>query len=140
MITIDKVVKRFIELRDEIERITAKATEEVNQLKAQQVKLSAWVLKKSEEEKWENQKTANGTVYITTADTAIVEDWDQFLEEVKENNAWELLTHGANKTEVRDYVLRNNMVPKGVRYVTRKEPRFNRPRTAKAVYDNGKDE
>lgn len=64
-------------------------------------------------------KAGGGTVFVKTTDFAQVRDWDEVLEFIKHNEAYEFLERRVSKTAVSEYVKENNVVPPGVNYGTK---------------------
>jgi hypothetical protein len=63
-------------------------------------KIEARLLQLADAQKVTSFKTIDGTAYKYKASSVKVKDWLSFLEYVKANDGWELLTRGASKAEV----------------------------------------
>jgi hypothetical protein len=126
-ITVDVVVKKYIELRDEVARIDAEAKERCNALKASMGKLDAWLRLKSEADGVESFKTQHGTAFYTTVDFAQVADWTAVLDYIITKEAWDMLEKRVAKTAIRAIVNETQVVPPGINYGTRKELNIRKP-------------
>ena len=126
-VTTDVVVKKYVELRDEVSRIENETKERVLALKESMLKLEAWLTLKLEQDGEESKKTQYGTVFFTTVDFAQVADWDALLDYIKTNEAWDCLEKRVAKTAVRAIINKTKEVPPGVNYGTRREVNVRRP-------------
>lgn len=129
-LTVDKVVAGYITLRQQKQTIEREAEEKVNAIKANMVKIEAWLLAKANEQGVTSFKTQHGTAFVTTTDFANVADWDAMLSYVKDNEAYDLLEKRVSKTAVRGYIESRGAVPAGVNYGTKLEVNIRKP-TAK---------
>ena len=82
-------------------------------------KLEMWIQTKSDETGVKSFKTDEGTAFMTTSDYASVADWDSVLEFVRQNEAWDMLTRGVNKTAIRSYIDETQAIPPGVNFGTK---------------------
>jgi hypothetical protein len=115
----DKVIETYLKLRAKKEAIESEAKEKVVEIKANLLKLEAYLKEKMDAEGETSKKTPFGTAFITTTDFAQVGDWDATLSFIKENEAWDMLEKRVSKTAVRGYIDANKAVPDGVNYGTR---------------------
>ena len=72
-LTTDKVIATYLKLRGQKEAIEAEAKEKVADIKANLLKLEAWLKEKMDADGETSKKTAFGTAFITTTDFAQVE-------------------------------------------------------------------
>ena len=128
-ITTDVVVRKFLELRDEVARIEQETKERVGVMKASMQKLEAWLMLKMAEDGEESKKTQFGTAFIVLVDYASISDWSETLAYIRENEAWDLLEHRCAKLAVRSIVKETGEAPPGVNYRQEKAIRVNRPTT-----------
>jgi len=132
-LTVDKVVKAYLNLRAQKESLEADIKNRVSEIKENMVKLEGWIKAESDRTGVKSFKTDYGTAFVTTSDFASVGDWDAVLGFVKEHDAFDMLTHGVNKTAVREYIDANKAIPSGVNYGTKIGVSVRRP--AKKVED-----
>jgi len=118
-LTVEGVVKTYLKLRSNKERIEADVKEQLVDIKEKMLKLEAWIKAKSDETGVKSFKTDAGTAFLTTSDYASVANWDEVLAFVRENEAWDMLTKGVSKVAVRGYIDANKAVPNGVTFGTR---------------------
>ena len=78
-------------MRGQKEAIEAEAKEKVADIKANLLKLEAWLKEKMDADGETSKKTAFGTAFITTTDFAQVGDWDAVLGFIQKNEAWDML-------------------------------------------------
>ena len=123
----DKVIETYLKLRAKKEAIEAEAKEKVVEIKANLLKLEAYLKEKMDAEGETSKKTPFGTAFITTTDFAQVGDWDATLSFIKENEAWDMLEKRVSKTAVRGYIDANKAVPDGVNYGTRIDVNVRKP-------------
>jgi hypothetical protein len=123
----DKVIETYLKLRAKKEAIESEAKEKVVEIKANLLKLEAYLKEKMDAEGETSKKTPFGTAFITTTDFAQVGDWDATLSFIKENEAWDMLEKRVSKTAVRGYIDANKAVPDGVNYGTRIDVNVRKP-------------
>ena len=123
----DKVIETYLKLRAKKEAIESEAKEKVVEIKANLIKLEAYLKEKMDAEGETSKKTPFGTAFITTTDFAQVGDWDATLNFIKENEAWDMLEKRVSKTAVRGYIDANKAVPDGVNYGTRIDVNVRKP-------------
>jgi len=123
----DKVIETYLKLRAKKEAIESEAKEKVVEIKANLIKLEAYLKEKMDAEGETSKKTPFGTAFITTTDFAQVGDWDATLSFIKENEAWDMLEKRVSKTAVRGYIDHNKAVPDGVNYGTRIDVNVRKP-------------
>jgi hypothetical protein len=111
-----QLVEMYVQLRDR--RAQRKAAFENSDAddKARQEKIEGILLKRFEDSGLESIKTAAGTAYKSLRSSASIADWDTFLEYIKANDAWELLTKGCNKTSVVEFKQESNSLPPGINW------------------------
>ena len=64
---------------------------------------------------------------MTTTDYANIADWDEVVQFIKDNDAYDLFEKRVSKTAVRGYIDQNNAVPAGVNYGTKLSVNIRRP-------------
>ena len=114
-INLDTVAAAYVKTRDEI----AAKNKEIDALKEVQSKREDWMLAELEKLGLQNVKTPHGvTVYKSLKESVSIGDWDAALNWVKDNDCYEFLTKGFNKTAVLEYMgdNRENPPPPGCNY------------------------
>ena len=115
-LTTDELVQHFVQLRDRrAVRKKAFETEDVAD-KSKQEKIEGILLQRYTEAGIESARTQHGTAYKSKVGYASIADWDAFKDYVIENNAWELLSHGANKVAVQQHIDANSALPPGLNW------------------------
>ena len=97
----EKVIQKYLALRTEKEAIEAKTKEKVAGIKANLLKIEAWLKDQMDASGETQKKTPSGTAFITTVDFANVAEWDAVLAFIKENEAWDMLEKRVSKNAVR---------------------------------------
>lgn len=126
-LTTEKVIETYIKFRKQKDDIEAEAKEKVIGIKANLLKLEAWLKEKMDADGETQKKTPSGTAFITTTDFANVADWDAVLAFIQENEAWDMLEKRISKNAVRQYMDKNKSVPSGVNYGTRIDVNVRKP-------------
>lgn len=126
-VTVDKVIKKYMALRTEKERVEAAAKAEVAEIKKTLDMLEAWLMKKADEDGVTSFKTDHGTAFLSTTDFAGVEDWNAVLQFVQENDAWDMLQKSVSKVAVRGYLEEHKEVPPGIKYGTKLDINIRKP-------------
>lgn len=120
-ITVDAIVGKYIEMRDEVARIESEAKERANAVKANMMKLEAWLRLKAEQDGVESFKTVAGTAFFRTVDYAQVADWTVALEYIINKEAWDMLEKRVSKSAIRAIIGETKEVPPGINYGTKRE-------------------
>ncbi len=117
-ITIETVVQKYIETREEIKRLEAELEERLAPLKEFQRNREEWLRHELVMGGMKNASTKYGTAYIATKESVTMGDWDAFLSWVQEGERYEYLTHAVNKSAVLEDMgaERGNPPPPGVNY------------------------
>jgi len=126
-VTVDAVIKKYMKLRIQKEVVEAEIKERVDNIKADMVKLEAWLKAKLDADGLTSFKTDHGTAFLTTTDFANVEDWDAVLRFIREEEAFDMLEKRISKTAVRGYIETNKEVPPGVKYGTKLDINIRKP-------------
>jgi hypothetical protein len=115
----EKRVAQFVALRDEIKRMDDAYAESKRPFLEMKERLEAELLKNLQETNSEGIRTKAGTVYISTRDSASLEDPEAFMKYVIENNAFDLMDRKANTTAVRDFIEEHHAPPPGAKFSSR---------------------
>jgi len=123
---IDDIVARYVQLRDQKDKIAADAKAQTEQIVKQMQIIEGWLHTKLQELGVESFKTDAGTAFVKTSDFAGVQDFNLVIQYVKENEAWNLLKKDVNKTAVKEYLAEHGVPPPGVNYGTKQEVQVRR--------------
>lgn len=126
-LTVDDVIKKYMELRAEKEQIEADTKDRVRSIKESMEKIESWLKAKADTDGVTSFKTEHGTAFLATTDYATVADWDATLNFIKSEDAYDLLDKRVNKTAVRGYIDCNKEVPPGINYGTKLGVNIRRP-------------
>lgn len=117
-LTVDTVVRTYVALRAEKERINNEAKETIKTIDDQMKKLEAWLQNKMNDDGVNSFATDSGTAYKSTVEQASVTDMDAFLDYVRNNDAYHLLEKRVSKTGVRALLDEGQPLPDGVNWYT----------------------
>ena len=126
-ITVDNVIKKYMQLRSQKEAVEAETKERVAEIKTTMQKLESWLKLKADEDGVTSFKTNHGTAFLTTVDFASVADWDSVLKFIRDEEAYDMLEKRVSKTAVRGYLEATKQVPPGVNYGTKLEVNIRKP-------------
>lgn len=126
-ITVDNVIKAYMQLRAQKEAIDAETKERLTVVKDKMEKLEAWLKQKADADGVTSFKTDHGTAFLTTTDFANVDDWDAVLRFIKEEDAYDMLEKRISKAAVRAYIDTTKEVPPGVKYGTKLDINIRKP-------------
>lgn len=125
---IDAVIAKYLEIRDEKERLQATIKGQVEALDAQLSTIERWIHQRMQEVGVDSFKAKGiGTAFKKVSDFCSVADWQSVLQFAKEHEAWHILTKGVSKTAVKEFIDANDGVPPpGVNYGTKEEVQIRR--------------
>jgi hypothetical protein len=103
----EKLVKIYIKLRDEIKRVTDERDTEINKLKEKQDTVAQAMLDMLKETGAESIRTPFGTVWKTIKTRYYVNDWSEFNKFVLEHEAVDLYEKRIHQTNMTEF-LKNN--------------------------------
>jgi len=154
---IQKAIKAYISIRNEVSARKKALDEELAELKEKQEKLGAFLLAEAERQGVESFSTSEGTAFKKIKDTVSVADWESVLKfvlyDVVRNMGvcssgaatWELVgnalkadslalfTQAVNKTAVKQFMMEHDQTPPdGVVYDMREEIQVRAPSKKKA--------
>lgn len=125
--TLDTIVAGYMKLKGQRDAIKAKAKAEVGELEEKMSKLEAYILQKMEEDGVTSYKTPHGVAYKTTRDYANVADWEEVLNYVRTNNAYDLLERRVSKAAVKGCIDEGLPIPPGVTYTVTADITIRKP-------------
>jgi len=102
--TMEQVVQKYIELRDEVDAIEADCAQRTAAAKDTMKKLEAWVQHQINTTGVTSFKTPAGTAFQDVLKSCKVSNWDATLDFVRENEMWHLLTKGVSKTAIEEFM------------------------------------
>lgn len=113
------VIKTYMTLRNKKADLEADVKEQVQAVKDKMTKLESYLKVKMDEAGLTSFKSDHGTAFLTTTDYANVADWDEVVQFIKDNEAYDLFEKRVSKMAVRGYIEQNKTVPPGVNYGTK---------------------
>jgi hypothetical protein len=111
---IEKRVKQYVAVRDQIKVIEERHTKELETIKAIKDELTGILQECLTAIGAESIRTSEGTAYTSTKYTASLADPKAFMDFVISNQNFDLLDRKANSTAVRAYVEETGSLPPGV--------------------------
>lgn len=118
--------QKYLEVRDEIDRINRAAKSKVAELNKIVADLENWFTLRAQEDGLKNIPTSLGNAHWTTLNSATVAEPGVFKQFVIENAAWDLIDARAAKLAVKSYVEGHGVPPPGVNYASIKNFVFTR--------------
>lgn len=103
-ITADKLVKAYINLRNERQQVLREFEAKDNDLKEMQEMISAQLLELCKETGADSIKTPHGTVSKRVATRYWTNDWGSMYEFIKENDAFQLMEQRVHQTNMKNFL------------------------------------
>lgn len=113
---IDEQVKTYLKLRELKAQMEKGHKERIGKVTEKMARLEAGFLKFFEETGQESARTRYGTPYTVLRESVTVSSRDDFLDFVRENEAWDMLENRASKTAVLEYKNEHEELPPGLNY------------------------
>lgn len=110
------IVERYIQLRDEVNRIEAENKATLAPYKEAMSKIESYLLDHLNKGQADSVATPAGTFFKTERTSATVADWDLTLPFVREHKLWSMLDKRINKTAVKEYIEAHGEPPPGVNW------------------------
>lgn len=127
----DKLVKAYIKLRDEKDRILREAEEQADILKSQMAVIEEELLAICKETGQESGRTAHGTFSRVTQTKFWTSDWANMYSFIMQHNVPELLERRIHQTNMKSFLEQNsNLLPVGLNVDRAYSIRVTRPRGA----------
>lgn len=123
---IDEVLLKYIELRDESDKIKADAKATVAKLDQQMGVIEAYLLNEFNNSGGTSISCDTATAFKKTTDFANVGDWNLTLDFIKANGMWQMLKKDVNKTAVKEFIDANGVPPPGVSWGSKIEVQVRR--------------
>lgn len=124
---IGDVIRTYAKLRDQKAAVEGEVKDRVAQIKAKMDKLEAYLKEQMDAQGLTSFKSDHGTAFLTTTDFANVANWDEVLQFIKDNEAYDMLEKRVSKTAVRGYMDKNKRVPPGITYGTKLDVNIRKP-------------
>jgi hypothetical protein len=124
---IGDVIRTYAKLRDQKAAAEAEVKDRVDQIKGKMTKLEAYLKEQMDAQGLTQFKSDYGTAFLTTTDFANVANWDEVLQFIKDNEAYDMLEKRVSKTAVRGYMDKNKRVPPGITYGTKLDVNIRKP-------------
>lgn len=113
-LTVSQAISVYVKLRDKAAEKKAEYEASVAKLKVVMDEVEQHLLKHFNTTDTESARSTAGTAFKTTLSTVSVVDGEAFLDYIKANDAWQLLTRSAAKNAVEAFVEENGDLPPGV--------------------------
>lgn len=113
---IDEAVKAYLELREIKAQLEKRHKERKAKVDDKMKSIEAQLLQFFEETGQESARTKYGTPYTQLRESVTVSSRDDFLDFVRENEAWDMLENRASKTAVLEYKDEHEELPPGLSY------------------------
>ena len=122
------VVRRYVELRDQIDKIAEGHKAELAPFNDAKDKIEAWLMAKMNEVGADQFKTEAGTAYRSTVVRAKVVDWQPLLDFILEHHEVDMLTKSVAGDAVKNYASEHGgALPPGVELTQVMSVRVRRP-------------
>jgi hypothetical protein len=114
MATIQEAIDGYIKLRDKVDEIRKRQSEELKPLRENMKTLEAWFLRELDQQGAKSIAAESGTAFKSTKTSSKVEDWEATLQFIRSNELWHMLERRVAKTAVEEYLEANGELPPGV--------------------------
>lgn len=126
-VDIETIIKKYIDLRDDLERIDAESKAKKAPVEAAMETLANVLLKLSNDQGGvKSFKTNSGIAFRQKVTRASVQNSDLLFEHVKATGDFHLLPKAVNKTAVQDYINTHEKPPPGVGWTVMHEMQVRR--------------
>lgn len=103
-ITADKLIKAYIKLRTERQKVLHAFEEQDNELKAQQEMVSEKLLEMCKETGADSIKTSFGTASRKVSTRYWTSDWSSMYDFIRENDAFQLMEQRVHQTNMKKFL------------------------------------
>ena len=112
---INDVIAKYVEIRDEIERVAERHAAELKPFSEQKTLIANWLMGKMNEAGCDQFKSEAGTAFRSTTTRAKVADWQPLLDFIINGGEWDMLTHAVSGDAVKQYAAEHGgALPPGV--------------------------
>lgn len=126
---LETLIEHYVSMRDQKDEIRKECKDRIAALDNTLQKISAVLLKEFQTRGMTSVASAAGTAFIAKVTSATVADWDAFLADVQDREAWELLEHRCSKLAVEQHLEVHKALPPGINYRAENEIQIRRPTT-----------
>jgi hypothetical protein len=116
--TIEQLVDGYIKLRDKKEELEAAHKAKLHTINVFMEDIEHQIAAKSLVDGVDSYKTAYGTAFFSSINRCNVSDWNQTLQFIVQNGAYDMLNKAVKKDVVRDYIEKYGVVPPGLDWAT----------------------
>jgi len=120
-------IKQYVSMRDKLFEWKKKRDEEEAKRKAALEEIEMWLLQQADVMGVESFKTSFGTAYKVTEEHYRIQDWDTFVEYVKETDNFQLFQKRVTKTAAKEIYSETGELPKGLDYFQEYKINVRRP-------------
>ena len=114
-VSIEKLVKAYIKIRDQRSELANKFKEEENILSEKLAKIKSALLDHCKEHDVESVRTNEGAFFRSIKQRYWTSDWENMYEFIREHDVPELFEKRLNQTNVRQFLVENpDLIPKGL--------------------------
>lgn len=128
---IDQVVKKFVQLRDELDSKRKIFKEFEKHQKFKLDRLVMWLKQRADKDGVNSFATDYGTAYAKNKTYVRVGNWDIILEFIKKTGNWQMLEKRIGKIATIEIMEDIGEIPPGVEYVEEVDFQVNKPRKRK---------
>lgn len=111
---IDQVIQAYVALRDDLDAMKRRHTDETAPLREKMHKLEVWLQNQLQEQGLQNFKATTGTAFLKEVTSVTVENWEATLPFIKDKDMWDMLEKRVSKSVVEDYIESTGEIPPGV--------------------------
>jgi hypothetical protein len=114
-VSIEKLVKAYIKIRDQRSELAAKFKEEDNVLSEKVAKIKSALLDHCKEHNVESVRTSEGVFFRSIKQRYWTSDWEHMYEFIREHDVPEFFEKRLNQKNVREFLVENpDLLPKGL--------------------------
>lgn len=119
--TVDEVISKYLDLREQIEKIEADHKAKTAPLKSAMEGIEKYLLALSNKTGQTQFGTERGTAFLSTVTACKVSDWEATKKYIQDHGAFHLLNKAVNKTAVGEFIEQHAVPPPGVEWVKMRE-------------------
>ena len=124
---VNQVIKKYIELRNELEASKKAQRELEKELNTKLDRLSMWLKDYAESQGLTSVATDYGTAYRVTKDWVRVGNWNDVLGFIKKTGNWQMLEKRIAKNATKEIMEESGDIPPGVEYSQEIEYQVRKP-------------
>lgn len=131
MAKIDQVVKKFVEIRTNLDEKRKEFKEFEKDQKFKLDRLVMWLKQRADKDGVNSFATDYGTAYKKNKTYVRVGDWDKILAYIRKTKNWQMLEKRIGKIATIEIMEDTGEIPPGVEYVEEIDFQVNKPRKPK---------